>query len=171
LWTNLTQNPHKTVSEPTKPQFSVTKQRSAKKMKPPTANELVGPPPHSLDAEWTLKNFLGETQEDAREMCRGNSSVTEDFTYMAAPGLCYYLPAALSYLTSDDSTKDWDFAHGLMCALSSQVSIFGMRGEPLILINQVAEYCDMHREKFDLTAEDLFDGYLQKIRNAEQGAT
>lgn len=137
-------------------------------MKPPTADKLVGSPPLSLDAKWALKNFLGKTQEEAREMCRGNSSVTEDFTYMAAPGLCYYLPAALSYLESDDSTDNWDFAHGLMCALSSQVGIFGMRGEPLLLINQVADYCDKHREKFDLTAEDLFEGYLETIRNAEQ---
>ncbi len=56
-----------------------------------------------------------------------------------------------------------------MCALSSQISIFGMRGEPLLLINQVADYCDSHREKFDLTTEDLFDGYLENIRNAESG--
>jgi hypothetical protein len=139
-------------------------------MKPPSANELVGPPPHSLDAKWALKNFLGKTQDEGLEMCRGNSSVTEDFTYMAAAGLCYYLPAALKYLESDDSTDDWDFAHGLMCALSSKVSIFGLRGEPLPLINQIADYCDKHREKFDLSEEDLFDGYLEKIRNAAQTA-
>jgi hypothetical protein len=136
-------------------------------MKPPSANELVGPPPHGLDQKWALKNFLGKTREEARDLCRQSSAVTEDFTYMAASGLCYYLPAALSYLESDDSTGDWDFAHGLMCALSSQVDIFGMRGEPLVLIKQVSEYCDSHREKFDLTSEDLFDGYLETIRSAE----
>jgi hypothetical protein len=56
----------------------------------------------------------------------------EDFTYMASVGLCYYLPAALRYLESEDSADHWDFAHGLMCALSSQVSVFGMSGEPVI---------------------------------------
>ena len=134
-------------------------------MNPPSANELVGPPPHGLDEKWALKNFLGKTREQAREMCK-NSAVTEDFTYMASAGLCYYLPAVLSYLESEESADDWEFAHGLMCALSSQVSIFGMRGEPLPLIKQVAEYCDTHRAKFHLGSEDLFDEYLQKIRSA-----
>ncbi len=72
--------------------------RSANVINPPNANELVGTPPLSLDAEWALKNFLGKTQDEVREMCRANSSVTEDFTYMTALGLSYYLPAALSYL-------------------------------------------------------------------------
>ena len=137
-------------------------------MTPPTANELVGPPPHGLDQKWALNNFLGKTQDDAQRMCR-NSAVTEDFTYMAPPGLLYYLPAALAYLESDESMGHWEFAHGLMCALSSQVGTFSLGGEPLVLINQIADYCDKHREKFNLTPEDLFDGYLATIRSAEQG--
>ncbi len=39
-----------------------------------------------------------------------------------------------------------------------------MRGEPLALIKQVAEYCDTHRAKINLDSEDLFDEYLEKIR-------
>lgn len=138
-------------------------------MKTPTANELVGPPPHGLDEKWALKNFLGKTQEEARETCRKSSAVTEDFTYMAPAGLCFYLPAALSYLESDDSTGDWEFAHGLMCALSSQVGIHGLRGDPLVFIRQIADYCDRNRTKFDLKPENLFDGYLRIIRSAEPG--
>jgi len=133
------------------------------RMNPPTATELVGPPPHGLDEKCVLKNFLGKTQEQAREMCK-SSAVTEDFTYMASAGLCFYLPAALRYLESEDAAGCWEFAHGLVCALSSQVAIFGMKGEPLALIAQVADYCDTHREKFGLDSDDLFDGYLQKIR-------
>ncbi len=134
-------------------------------MKPPTANELVGPPPHGLDEKWALKNFLGKTQEQAVEMCK-SSAVTEDFTYMASAGLRYYLPAALKYLQSPNGADHWEFAHGLMCALSSQVDIFGMRGEPLILIKQIADYCDMHRQELALGNGDLFEEYLQKIRRA-----
>jgi hypothetical protein len=134
-------------------------------MNPPTADELVGPPPHGLDEKCAPKNFLGKTQIEARKMCQ-SAAVTEDFTYMAPAGLCYYLPAALSYLESDDSSGDWQFAHGLTCALSTQVGIFGMRGEPLILIKEIAEYCDRNRSKFDLTPEDLFDGYLDAIHRA-----
>lgn len=133
---------------------------------PPTEDELVGPPPHSLDEKCVLRNFLGKTQEEVVEVFPRNPD-TEDFTYMAAAGLCYYLPAALIYLESEASTGDWEFAHGLMCALSTQVGIFGMRGEPLGLIKRVAEYCNCHRDKFDITAEDLFDQYLQTIRTVE----
>ena len=51
----------------------------------------------------------------------------------------------------------------MICALSSQVDIFGTRGEPLVLIKQIADYCDTHREKFALGDGDLFDEYVQKI--------
>ncbi len=63
-------------------------------MNPPTAIELVGPPPYGLDQKWALQKLLGKTQEQAKEICK-RSSVAEDFTYMASAGLCYYLPAAL----------------------------------------------------------------------------
>jgi hypothetical protein len=111
-----------------------------------------------------LKNFLGKSQQQAIEMCKDHSAVTEDFTYMASAGLCFYLPAALKYLEREDSANNWEFAHELMCALSSQVRVFGMHGEPLILIKQIAEFCDVHREKFGLGDGDLFDEYLQAIR-------
>ena len=86
-----------------------------RRLKPPTANELVEAPPHGLDEKWALKNFLGKTQEQTVEMCKG-SAVTEDFTYVASAGLCYYLPAALRYLESEEAAHHWEFAHGLMCA-------------------------------------------------------
>ena len=85
---------------------------------------------------------------------------------MAPAGLCYYLPAALEFLTSDESGDDWEFAMGLICALSSQVEINGMRGEPLVLFKQIADYCDTHREKFGIDDRDLFDSYLKAIRSA-----
>jgi len=53
----------------------------------------------------------------------------------------------------------------LMCALSTQVALFGMRGDPLAVIRQIADYCDRNREKLSLGAGDLFDEYLQKIRS------
>ena len=51
-------------------------------MKPTSAEELVGPPPHNLDQKLALKNFLGKTQDKAKKLCQ-NSAVTEDCTYMA----------------------------------------------------------------------------------------
>lgn len=133
--------------------------------KPPSAEELVGPPPLCLDQQWALKDFLGKSVDEAEEMCRNRPSVTEDFTYMAPAGLIYYLPAALNYLISDESKEDWEFAHGLMCALSSQVEILGLRGPAVTIVSEIAEFCDVNRAKFDLGGEqDLFDGYLELIR-------
>lgn len=122
-----------------------------------------------MDVEVVLKNFLGKTEEEAKEMCK-HSAITEDFTYMTSAGLCYYLPAALSYLESDESNDDSDFADGLMSALFSQVSHFGVRGEPLVLINKIADYCDTHREKFSLDFADSFDHRLEKIRSISKAA-
>ena len=65
-------------------------------MRPPTSNELVGPPLHCLDQKWAIKNFLDKTQAEAEKLCRSRD-VTEDFTYKAAEGLYYYLPSALGY--------------------------------------------------------------------------
>jgi hypothetical protein len=127
----------------------------------------VAAPPNTLDEKCVLEHFLGKTQEEATQMFPSSSMCAEDFMYMAAAGLCYYLPAAMKYLRSDASKDDWIFAHGLMCSLSAQVGIFGMRGEPLILIKQIADYCDTHRAKFDIESpEDLFDDYLETIRQA-----
>lgn len=141
-------------------------------MRPPTANELVGPPPHCLDQQRTLKIFLGKTQVEAEELCRVGTE-TECFTYMAAAGLCYYLPSAFNYLKSDAYENDWDFALSLMCRLSSQATTLGTRGEPLVLIKRIANYCDTHREKFGFDLKgafagrgELFDKYLQEIRSA-----
>jgi hypothetical protein len=39
-----------------------------------------------------------------------------------------------------------------------------MKGEPLVLIRQIADYCDTHRPKFDFEADDLLEDYLRKIR-------
>jgi S-adenosylmethionine decarboxylase len=131
----------------------------------PSAEELVGPPPRCLDQQWALKDFLGKSVAEAEKMCRNTPSVTEDFTYMAPAGLIYYLPAALNYLISDESKEDWEFAHGLMCALSCQVDIYGLKGPALTMVNEIAEFCDGTRTKFDLGGEqDLFDGYLETIR-------
>jgi hypothetical protein len=101
-------------------------------------------------------------------MCRDGPPVTEDFAYMAPAGLIYYLPAALNYLVSTESKEDWEFAHGLLCSLSCQVRMPGIKGPAHSLIQQIAEYCDTHRAKFDIADdEDLFNDYLSIIREVE----
>jgi hypothetical protein len=139
--------------------------------RPPTIEELVGcsRPITGLDERYVVKHFLGKTQAEARRMYpSGGIHLTEDFTYMAAAGLRYYLSPAFDYLRDEESTHDWEFCHGLLCSLSCH---FGSGSRPATdvvqLIQEVARYCDSHREKFCLDAEeDLFDGYLQKIYSA-----
>jgi hypothetical protein len=67
------------------------------KMKIPTEQELAGPKPHCLDTEWMLKNFLGRTKEDAIKLMKSTGGISEDFAYMSAAGLRFYLEAALEY--------------------------------------------------------------------------
>ena len=133
--------------------------------RPPTIEELVGcsPPVTGLDERYVVKHFLGKTQADARKLYpSGGLHLTEDFTYMTCDGLRYYLPPAFDYLRDDESTHD---CHGLLCSLSCQ---FGPHRSPasdvVLLIKEIARYCDSRREKFGLDAqEDLFDGYLRTI--------
>jgi hypothetical protein len=135
---------------------------------PPTKTELTGYSGFvtDLDARYVIKNFLGKTQADTRKMYpTGRGFSTEDFTYMASDGLRYYLPPAFDYLRDAESAHDWEFCHGLLCSLSCH---FGSGSRPAAdvvqLIQEIARYCDSHREKFELDPqEDLFDGYLQKI--------
>src|SRR5690606_695162 len=127
------------------------------RMKPPNAEQLVGPPPHSLDDEWALKNFLGKTREQAQEMCRTNPSVTEDFMYMAPAGLTYYLPAALEYLKSPEADGEWLFAHGILGSLAFQVTGPRLPDEVFGLIEEIAAYCDAHRDRFEFDEGDLHD--------------
>ena len=53
-------------------------------------------------------------------------------------------------------------------SLHCQVGILGLRGPSLLLIREVADYCDNHRAKFDIGSEDLLEKYLRTIRDAEQ---
>ena len=136
-------------------------------MKPPSAEDLVGPPPLCLDSQEVLRNFLGKTFDEAQEMFH-NESVTEDFAHMTSEGLTYYLPAALGYLRSRSSVRDWEFAHGLLCSLYCQVTINKVRSPALQQIQQVADFCDEHRAKFDMDGDErLADTYLHAIRVAE----
>src|SRR6266511_4509203 len=88
---------------------------------PPTVEELVGckPPVTGLDEGYVVEHFAGKTQAEAiREYQSQGAFLAEDFAYMAAVGLRYYLPPALEYLRS---SGDGDFVHGLMCSLHVQV--------------------------------------------------
>jgi hypothetical protein len=136
--------------------------------RPPTIEKLVGcsRPVTGLDERYVVKHFLGKTQADARKMYpSGGTYLTEDFTYMTSDGLRYYLPPALDYLRDDESAHDWEFCHGLMCSLSCH---FGSRcrlaADVVVLVQEIARYCDSHREKFGLSSqEELFDQYLKSI--------
>jgi hypothetical protein len=90
--------------------------------------------------------------------------VTEDFTYMVA-GFCYYLPAALSYLESEEATGTGRCSR--IDVRTSCRSRYMAWKRALALIKQIADYCDAHREKFGLGSVDRFDEYLQKIPSAK----
>jgi hypothetical protein len=139
--------------------------------RPPTIEELVGcsRPVTGLDERYVVKHFLRKTQAEARKMYpTGGIHLTEDFTYMAVDGLRYYLPPALDYLRAPESEHDWEFCHGLMCSLYCQVTASpALPAEVLTLVKEIATFCDGHRQKFGLEAEEkLFDEYVRGIQAA-----
>src|SRR5258708_272595 len=135
--------------------------------RPPSVEELVGcpKPVTGLDERYVVKHFLGMSQAEARRMVAKNGSyLTEDFTYMAPPGLRYYLPPVLDYLRAEESAGDGDFCHGLLSSLYCQVTLYHPPPDVLSVIKEMATFCDAHRDKFGLAAEEeLFDKYVRTI--------
>lgn len=138
-------------------------------LKPPDRGQLAGSEPMTLDAKDVVEHFLGKTQEEARRMFPARSSAySEDFMWMAADGLRYYLPAALAYLKSEECKDDWEFCHGLLCSLSMQVDWRKTERDIVLLIKDVATYADAHRGKFRIEpSEKLFNKYVEKIGTAK----
>ena len=137
-------------------------------VEPPNQEDLAGPEPLSLDGWEVVKNFLGKTQADARRMFEtGRGFSTEDFMWMAPEGLRYYLGPALEYLRAEESKNDW-FCHGLLCSLSCQVK-WGLPSDLLPQIQEIAEYADTHRAKYDIEDSDiLFKEYIEDIRKGSR---
>lgn len=132
-------------------------------MKPPDATELVGPPPLGLDEKSVLGLFLGKSKEDALRLF-GERPCTEEFAYMAPAGFLYYIEPAFEYLKSEKSAGDWEFAHGLLCSLSCRVGNWGVDDTQLRVIREIADYCDVHRVKWNIGTGDLLQEYLETIR-------
>lgn len=142
------------------------------KMKIPTEQELAGPKPYCLDTQWMLKNFLGRTKEDAINLMKSTGGISEDFAYMSAVGLRFYLAAALEYLKGDDvANEEWGFPNGLLCSLMCQVKYSRIDRSVLPLIGEVGEYCKNHTEKLGLDETcSLYQGYIASIEEAESGS-
>ena len=119
-----------------------------------------------------LKNFLGKTKKEAIEIMNTAGGISEDFTYMDAEGLRFYLEAALQYLKSDAvATEEWGFPIGLLCSLTCQIEHGEVERSVLPLIKEVGEYCKLHTEKLDLDeGSELYQSYIKSIEDAEQGS-
>lgn len=135
---------------------------------PPNRQALAGAEPLSLDGLTVVKNFLGKTQADARRMfeARRGGFTTEDFMWMAAEGVRYYLTPALEYLRSKESNENWEFCHGLLCSLAFQAEQGGLPSDVLRQIREIADYADAHLTKYLITPDDGADEYIQRIRKA-----
>lgn len=134
-------------------------------MNPPRIEELVGPPPRTLDEESIIAHFLGRTAGEIRQHLPTSGHYQEDFMWMGPAGLAYYLPVVFDYLQSDESSHDIQLSHGLLGSLSFQVEHCALPESLLSLVRAIAKYVNTHRTKFDLEAtEPLLEGYLTKIR-------
>lgn len=140
-------------------------------MPPPSKEQLVGAS-RGPDEQCVISNFLGLDQSEAQELFHVSATlVTEDFSYMAPAGLRYYLGAAFLYLLSKRSSGNYDFCHGLLCSLSSQIRSQAFPEDLLQTVKEVAAYCDQERAKFGIAPiEDLFDGYCLEIYRKTEAA-
>ncbi len=122
-----------------------------------------------MDHEQVLEHFLGLTQDDARQLFPGRMHyLTEDFMWMAAAGLAYYLPPVLEYLKSDEGNHDWDAAHGILCSLATQIELSSrLPCEVTALAKEICAYMKEGCERYGISSDDeLFSGYVATIENA-----
>ena len=133
-------------------------------MTPPSKDDLVGPDPIGLDEREILKHFLGMTEDQFLERLRSTpGTYQEDFMWMAEPGLRHYLPVVFAWL-QEVGTNSWEMSHGLLCSLSFQIEYNKLQGDVVKLINDIADYIDHNRDKFDVGTDDLLGQYLETIR-------
>lgn len=122
-----------------------------------------------LEIPNVLSHFLGKNQTEAFDMyVKMGHALTEDFAYITAQGLEYYLPPTLEYLKSEKSIGDWNFVHGLLCSLSCQADQGNLQGEALRIATEIALYCRLNEKKFDLKEDDLHHEYIPLILSANQ---
>jgi len=127
----------------------------------PNEEDLVGPPPRTLDEEEVLKHFLGKTQAEIRSVLPTSGHLQEDFMWMLPAGLSYYLPAVADYLRSSESQDDFHMSEGLLCSLSFQVKQNAMPEGVLRQVRDLARIVDEGRDKLGLGKENAYlDRYL-----------
>ncbi len=123
----------------------------------PTATDIC--PFGTLDELSAKKNFLGKTREQAAELFFEHPTYYgEDLMWMGDAAFCYYLPAVLPYIESEESQGDSEFICALISALEfrQEDSPQALRAcrEPLL---HLLHYMNAHWEKFDIgLPEDIF---------------
>src|SRR4051794_30033503 len=113
----------------------------------PTKEELVCY--DGLDEKCVVNHFLGRSADEVYEMFRSTGFLyAEDFMWMAATGLMYYLAPAFRYIESPESDGDWEFVTGVVNSLGFQIKHYGAGPELADLTRLVANYVRGNLGKF-----------------------
>ncbi|HEY3965534.1 MAG TPA: hypothetical protein VGM05_13340 [Planctomycetaceae bacterium] len=142
----------------------------------PTELELVGDS-HHIETSYVLGFFLGKTADEAYDMYRSDDFVPgglEAFSYLSVRGLEYYLPPAIRYIESIDSSGNNEFVSGLLSALSDQMfhepirKCWSPRIPPNPLpphivdsIRRLAEYVRLNLKKFEMKESEIATSLLE----------
>ncbi|MDA7978121.1 MAG: hypothetical protein MPJ50_05050 [Pirellulales bacterium] len=127
----------------------------------------------SLDERAAAKNFLGKDLKQAEEMFQeGLEFFTEDLMFMGPQAFCYYVQAAIAYLTSPASKGDETGVFSFCSTLEFWLSEDWEKISPVhnLIQNGVATITELFRQRhFDPNEyEDVPDRYkamLDRMRS------
>jgi len=89
---------------------------------PPSSEIIAASNISSLERTLVMRHFSGKTADTiGAELRVYGKSLATDYGRLSGVALAYYLPAARSYLESEDAEGDWDFAHGLVQSLAAKL--------------------------------------------------
>ena len=136
---------------------------------PPSDGDLVGEGPLGPDDYAVLDHFKGKSQAEFSKMLESATGVpAEDFMWMRDPGLLYYLPCVLQYVSSPQSAGNYAFASGVVSALAFQASHSALSPETLRVALDIVDTCHRHASKFDIDGSD--SEFLRDVRLVSDAA-
>jgi hypothetical protein len=114
----------------------------------------------SLDEETAVEHFLGKNLIEAEELFRENSNCyIEDLMWMAGPGFCYYVQAAVAYIKSEAAFGDFEAILFFEGAIAFQLKHYPNKVRTVAeLLGDASSFILDHMNRFDVAE---MDGYFR----------
>jgi hypothetical protein len=123
-----------------------------------------------LDGQYAEEHFYGKSCGEAASLFKENSIYyADDLMWMGPVAFCYYLPALIEYLKSQEAIGDSDAVNTLYGILTHRLEYDRQEINPAIgQIAEAVQYLLMNWSKYDIDAEiygDLKQDYQRLLES------